>query len=149
MVDQCPFLLNTLMQVDNNTSKQHAIFYHPQHECVSLLLNNSSDNKWFIFKIPFQSLYTIIPSLACSLMGYSRPIVPKFYHVLALRQVIKLQFDQSSQTFNYLPHFFLQHFECGSNYHIFQLKASFDVCAHITSTLWISTFYIVPMAMNA
>jgi hypothetical protein len=29
MVDQCPFILEALTQVDNNTLKQHVIFYHP------------------------------------------------------------------------------------------------------------------------
>jgi hypothetical protein len=30
-----------------------------------------------------------------------------------------------------------------------QLQASFDVCAHIPSTLWVSTFYVVLMTTNA
>ncbi len=29
MVDQCPFLLEVLTQIDNNTSRQHVIFYNP------------------------------------------------------------------------------------------------------------------------
>jgi hypothetical protein len=35
------------------------------------------------------------------------------------------------------------------DYPIPQLQTSFDVCAHIPSTLWVSTSYIVFMAMNA
>ncbi len=50
---------------------------------VFLYLNNSLDNKWFNFKIPSQSVRTIIPSLACSPMRHLRPIVLAFYHVLA------------------------------------------------------------------
>ncbi len=83
MVNQRPFLLEALVQI-NNTSMQHAIYYRPQHRHVSIFLNNSLDNKWFIFKIPFWSICTIISSLACSLTRYLRPIVLKFYHVLAL-----------------------------------------------------------------
>jgi hypothetical protein len=29
MVDQCPFLLEVLTQIDNNTSRQHVMFYNP------------------------------------------------------------------------------------------------------------------------
>jgi hypothetical protein len=78
MVNQHPFLLETIVWVNNNTSKQHLIFYRPQHEHVSLLLNNSLDNKWFISKIPFWSIYTIIPFLTCSLTKYLKPIMLEF-----------------------------------------------------------------------
>jgi len=82
MVDQHPFLLEALTRVDNNTSRRHVIFYHPQAMHVFFHLNNSSSNKWFNFKIPSQSIRTIILFLACSSMGHLRPIVPEFYHVL-------------------------------------------------------------------
>ncbi len=89
MVYQHPFLLEALAQVDNNT------FYFQQHLKVACDLlpppacaclppfNNSLGNKWFNFKIPFQSVYTIIPFPTCSLIGHVKLIMPKFYHVLA------------------------------------------------------------------
>jgi hypothetical protein len=89
MVDQCPFLLKALAQVDNNTFH---VQKHFQVACDLLPLparvcfvhfNNSSGNKWFPFKIPSQSIYTIILFTACYLMKHLKPIVPKFYHVLA------------------------------------------------------------------
>jgi hypothetical protein len=74
-----------------------SVFFH---------LNNSSCNKWFNFKIPSQSFYTIIPFLACSLASYLRPVVLEFYDVLAHGRTFSLLLDQFSQPFNYLPHFF-------------------------------------------
>ncbi len=112
-------------------------------------LNNSLGNKWFNFKIPFWSIYTIIPFPTCFSMGYLRPIVFEFYHVMAQRQVLGLQFDRSSQPFDYLPQFFPQHFVHDLDYPILQLHGSFDVYPHIPSTLWISTSYVVFMATNA
>jgi hypothetical protein len=47
------------------------------------------------------------------------------------------------------PIFFPQRFRCNLDYHILQLKLSFDVCAHISSTLWVSISYVMFMAMNA
>jgi len=44
--------------------------------------------------------------------------------------------------------FFLQHFERDLDYIILQLQVSFNACAHISLTLWVSTSYIVFMAMN-
>jgi len=90
MIDQHPFFLETLAQVDNNTFffQQHfktiCDLYHPQSMFVFLYLNNSSSNKWFNFKIPSHNVYAIIPFLACSLTEHQRSIVLKFYHVLAL-----------------------------------------------------------------
>jgi hypothetical protein len=75
--------------------------------------------------------------------------MPKFYHDLAQGQTPSLQFDQFSQPFNYLPHFFPQHFECDLDYPIFQLQVSFNVCAHIPSTLWVLASYVLFMATNA
>jgi hypothetical protein len=80
VINQRPFLLEALVGIDNNiffsnnTSRQHVIFYHPQHEHVSFLSNNSSDKKWFILKIPFQSVHTIILFQTCFLTGYLKPI---------------------------------------------------------------------------
>jgi hypothetical protein len=91
MVDQCPFLLEALTRISNNTFhfQQHfkvtCDLLPPRPMCVFFHLNNSSNNKWFNFKIPSQSIYTIIPFLACSLMRNLRPIMPEFYHVLAQR----------------------------------------------------------------
>jgi hypothetical protein len=154
MVDQHPFLLEALARINNNTffsnntSRQHVIFYHPQPVHVFLHLNNSSSNKWFNFKVPSWSIYTIIPFLACSPTRHLKPIMPKFYHVLAQGQAFNLQLDQSSHPFNYIPQFFAQHFVRIFDYPILQLQASLDVCAHIPSTLWVSTSYVVLMAMN-
>jgi hypothetical protein len=50
------------------------MFNHPQLVHVFLHLNNSLDNKWFDFKIPFQNIYTIIPFPTCFVMGYLKPI---------------------------------------------------------------------------
>jgi hypothetical protein len=79
----------------------------------------------------------------------SGPIVPKFYHVLAQGWALNLQLNQSSQPFDYFPHFFAQHFVHDFDYPIPQLQASLDVCAHIPSTLWVSTSYIVLMDKRA
>jgi hypothetical protein len=75
--------------------------------------------------------------------------MPEFYHVLAQGRAFGLQLDQSFQPFNYLFHFSSQHFVWNLDYHIPQLQASLNVCAHIPSTLCVSTFYIVFMATNA
>jgi len=74
-------------KVGESKSMQHVI-YHPQHKRVAFLLNNSLDNKLFIFKIQFENICTIIPFLACSLNGYLRPIVLEFYHVPAMGQAL-------------------------------------------------------------
>jgi len=66
------------------------IFYHPQLVCVFLHLNNSSGNKWFNFKIPSRSVYTIIPFPSCFLMGHLRPIVLEFLSCFGPRASIWL-----------------------------------------------------------
>jgi hypothetical protein len=89
MVNQYPFLLEALARVDNNTFlfQQHLKVvcdsYCRELARVFFHLNNSYGNKWFDFKIPFQSVYIIIPFSTCFLMGYLKPIVLEFYHVLA------------------------------------------------------------------
>jgi hypothetical protein len=118
------------------------IFYHPQSVFVFLHLNNSLGNKWFNFKVPFRSICTIIPFLTCFLTRHPRPIMPKFYHVLAQGQAPSLQLNHFSQPFNYLPQFFAQHFVRVLDYPILQLQTSLDMCAHIPSTLWVSTFML-------
>ncbi len=133
----------------NNTSRRHVISYHPQFAHVFLCLNNSSSNKWFEFKIPSWNVYTIIPFPTCSPTRYLRPIMPEFYHVLAYRRMFSLQFNQYSQAFNQLPQSFPQHFEYNLDCPIPQLQVSFDACAHIPSTLWVSISYIMPLATNA
>jgi hypothetical protein len=40
------------------------------------------------------------------------------------------------------------HFKHTSNCHIFQFQMSFDMGAHIPSTLWVSNFYIAPITTN-
>ncbi len=72
----------------SNTSRWHAIFYCPQFVHVFFLLNNSSGNKWFNFKVPSWSIYTIIPFPTWFSIGYLRLIVLEFYHVLALGCVL-------------------------------------------------------------
>jgi hypothetical protein len=47
-----------------------------------------------------------------------KPIVPKFYHILAQGQALGLWFDQSFQSFDYLPQFFTQHFVRNLDYPI-------------------------------
>jgi len=84
MVDQHPFLVEAVTQINNNTflsnntSRQHVIFYHPQPVHVFLHFNNSSCNKLFNFKIPSRSISTIIPFPICSLMGHLKPIMLEF-----------------------------------------------------------------------
>jgi hypothetical protein len=112
-------------------------------------LNNSLGNKWFSFKISSLSIYTIIPFLACSLTRHLRPIMLEFYHVLAQGQVLGLQFNKFPNLLIIFLKFFPRHFVCDSNYPIPQLHASFNVCARIPLTLWVSTFYVVLMSMNA
>jgi hypothetical protein len=96
MVNQHPSFLKLWRKLtitpslSNNTSKHDVIFYHLQHEHLSLLLNNSSDNIWFIFKIPFQNICTIMSFLTWFLTRYLKPIVFKFYHVLALGRMFGL-----------------------------------------------------------
>ncbi len=58
-------------------------FLLSQFTRVFLHLNNPSNNKWFDFKISFRNVCTIIPFLTCSLIGYLKPIMPEFDHVLA------------------------------------------------------------------
>jgi hypothetical protein len=96
MVDQRPFLLETLAQVNNNTFPFHQ---HLKVTCDFLsalfctcpfLFEQFTSNKWFDFKIPSRGVCTIIPFPTCSLMGYLKPIMPKFYHVLAQGWVLRL-----------------------------------------------------------
>jgi len=62
---------------------------------------------------------------------------------------LNLELKLSSQPFDYLLYFFPQHFICDLDYPILQLQASLNVCAHISSTLLVSTFCIMFMATNA
>jgi hypothetical protein len=52
-------------------------------------------------------------------------------------------------TFRLFSQFFTQHFVCDLDYLILQLQASLDVYAHIPLTLWVSTSYVVFMAITA
>ncbi len=58
-------------------------FYHPKLVRVFFHLNNSLNNKWFNFKIPFWNICTITPFPTCSLMGHLKFIMPEFYYVIA------------------------------------------------------------------
>ncbi len=126
MVDQCPSFLKLQQEstithfLSSNTLITHVIFQHPQPEHVFFHSNNSLDNKWFNFEIPSWIVYTIVPFLACFSMRHLKPIVPKFDLVLGQGQAFGLQFDQSSQPFDYLPQFFAQHFICDLYYPILQ-----------------------------
>jgi hypothetical protein len=88
MVDQHPFLLQVLAQINNTfLFQQHFkatwnLLPPPAYACF-FHLNNSLGNKWFNFKNPSWNVYTIIPFLACSSMGHLKLIMPKFYHVMA------------------------------------------------------------------
>ncbi len=89
IVDHFSFLFEPLAWVatppffSSNISKWHVIFYCPQFTHVFLHLNNSLNNKRFDFKISFQNVCTIIPFLTCFLIGYLKPIMLEFDHVLA------------------------------------------------------------------
>ncbi len=75
--------------------------------------------------------------------------MPAFYHVMAQGQALGLHLNQFSLLFDYFPQFFAQHFVFDLHYPIPQLQASLDVYAHIPSTLWVSTSYVLLMVMNA
>jgi len=149
IIDQRPFLLEALTWDNNNTSRQHVIFLPPP-SCACLLPFEQLIGQQMV---QFQdSILEHLHHRTFSIMFFdetSGPIVPKFYHVLAQGWALNLQLNQSSQPFDYFPHFFAQHFVHDFDYPIPQLQASLDVCAHIPSTLWVSTSYIVLMATNA
>ncbi len=102
MVNQRPFLLEALALINNNT------FPFQQHfkascdlliplACACLFSFEQLIGQQMVrFQIPFRSIYTIIPFPACFPIGYLKPIVLEFYHVLAQGQVLGLQFDQAS-----------------------------------------------------
>ncbi len=81
MVDQCPFLFEALVGVVNNTFpfQQHlnntCDFLAPPARACLFHLNNSLDNKWFNFEIPW-IVYTIVPFLTCFSMRHLRPLCP-------------------------------------------------------------------------
>ncbi len=52
-------------------------------------------------------------------------------------------------TFKYFPQYFPHCFKQGLDYHIHQLQASPNVCAHTPLTLLVSTSYITSVAKNA
>ncbi len=147
MVDQCPFLLETLTRVDHNTFffQQHfkvtCDFLSPQFMHVFLCLNNSSSNKWFDFKIPSRNVCTIITFLACFLTRYLNPIMPKFYHLLAQRWVFGLQFNQYFKVFYKIPWFFFIMFWIW-------LGLPHPSIVNIPLTLWVSTSFVVLMVTN-
>ncbi len=84
MVDQRPVLYEVLAQISNNKFpfQQHleatCDLLPPQPVCVFFHLNNSSGNKWFNFKIPPRSVYTIIHFSSMLSNRYPRPIVLEF-----------------------------------------------------------------------
>jgi hypothetical protein len=110
-------------------------------------LNNLSNNKWFNFKIPSRSIYTIIPFPTCFLSRHLKSIVSEFYHVLVQGQALGLQFDQSSKPFDY-PNFLHNISYVTWTTPSFYCKHP-SMCAHISLTLWVSTSYIMFMATNA
>jgi hypothetical protein len=75
MIDQHPCLFETLIWIDNFPFQQHfkvACDLLPfQVQACFLVLNNSLDNKWFIFKIPFKNVCTMISFLTCFLTRYN------------------------------------------------------------------------------
>jgi hypothetical protein len=98
MVDQCPFLFETLARVDNNnfpTPLQGDMWYliAPNSHMFFFCLNNSSDNKWFNFKISSWNVYTIILFPTFSSTWYLKSIVPKICHVFAQGMMFGLQFN--------------------------------------------------------
>jgi hypothetical protein len=83
MVYQCPFLLEVLTRVDNNTFPQGGMWSSITSSMYMFF------SIWTIHWATNGSLQdsiserTIIPFLACFSMRHLRLIVPKFYHVLA------------------------------------------------------------------
>ncbi len=96
MVDQHLFLLETLTQVNNNTFlfQQHLkmicdLLPLPPPACL-LPFEQFIGQQMVQLQIPSWNVCTIITFLGCSPMGYLRPIMLEFYHVLAQRWVFGL-----------------------------------------------------------
>jgi hypothetical protein len=99
MVDHCPFLLEALTWVDNNT------FFFQQHFKVACDLLSPPIRTYllpfeqFIKEQMVQFQYSISKHLhhhtlpTCSSIRYMRPIVLEFYHVLAQGRTHGLQLD--------------------------------------------------------
>ncbi len=89
MVDHCPFLLKALTWVDNNTFpfQQHlkatCDFLPPPARVCFLPFEQLIGQQMLNIKIPSWSVCTIMPFFTCFSMGHLKPIVLKFYHVLA------------------------------------------------------------------
>ncbi len=115
----------------------------PRPVCVFFHLNNSLGNKWFNFKIPSWSVYTIIPFPTCSPTGYFKPIMLEFYHVLGKGGCLVSKLTNLPNLSIIFPSLF------NNILYTTWTSPSLDVCAHIPLTLWVSTSYVVFMAMNA
>jgi hypothetical protein len=95
MVNRHPFFVKALAQVDNTfLFQQHFkvacnLLLTPTWACLPPF-EQFIGQKRFIFKIPFRNIYTIITSPICSLMGYLKPIMPKFLHVSTLGRAFGL-----------------------------------------------------------
>jgi len=83
IVDQYHFLLEALTGIDNNTFpfQQHlkmaCVLLPPKPMHVFFHLNNSSNNKWFNFKISSWNICTVIPFPTCFLTKHLKLIMPE------------------------------------------------------------------------
>jgi hypothetical protein len=155
MVDQCPFLLEALTQVDNNTFRfqQHLkvtcdLLPPPTYVCllpfeqlikqqmvqlpnsISKCLHHHTLSK-MLSNETFEAHCARI--LSCFDLGVSvwlivRPIFPSF-------QLSSPIFYTTFCMWFGLPHL--------------SIVGILNVCAHIPLILWVSTFYVVLMARNA
>jgi hypothetical protein len=78
-------------------------------------------------------------------MGYLKPIMPKFYYVMAQGQALGLQFDQSSQPFNYL----FQKNSCTTKITPSLNCKHPSMCVHTFHQPYGYTSYVMFMATNA
>ncbi len=153
MVDQLPFLLEALVQVQNNT------FIFQQHLKVTChLLPPLACACFLLFEqLSRQQMFQLKNSISeClhhhTLFNTFSDKISEAHHVCILSccsPKLRLQFNQFSQPFNYFPWFFAQYFVHNLDYPIILLQVFLNMCAHIPSTLWLSTSYVVFMATNS
>ncbi len=153
MIDQRPFLLQALAQVNNitflsNTSRWHVISYCPQFAHVFFHLNNSLGNKWFDFKIPSWSICTIIPFQHALKHDSWSPSCPNSIMFWPRgRCLVYSSTNPFELSINFPDLFIVLRIWLGLAHPL--IAGILDACAHIASTLWLSIFYVVFMAISA
>jgi hypothetical protein len=154
MVDQCIFLLEALIKIYNNKFPFQQLkarcdllpplayaCFPPFEQFIWQQMVQFQDSiseclhHHTLFSMSFDKTSEAHHARSLSCCG---PRVSISYNLTELPNLLIISF----------PQFFAQHFVHNLDYFISQLHASFDVCAHIPSTLWVSTFYIVLMATN-